>query len=247
MELHGSEQSEKCISPFTIDFLRRLDYQIDLILACVYSPSLQRLSDVALYCTDDNLELWLRYAEFKPETLINLLVKGLEHDRHAIQLIECFTRNSDLRDTMLRQTPHLLDGLLKAALVNERSFAKYSAILSTLCTPMLRTDVLIPSTFNSFVVALVQDCSQDGSKSLSYLERLLRTNGRTVLCGISTSQRYNMPSVLSSILGVHDTGKVIVAISCLASIAICCSTDGTLEDMNKTSAVFSIKDRKCSE
>lgn len=240
--LHQSEDETQDGSllrqPVPVDIVRQLDSQIDLLLACVYSPSLRRLSEVARLCRLRDLEFWVSYSEDKVEALVHIILKGLEHDQHAIPVIECLAILPEVRDIMFRVTPQLLDGLIKASIANERSFEKYSPVVVCLLTPALKTDFLLPSSINSYVLTLVQDSSQENSKSLSLLEALLRNNGGYILRSISSNQRYNMSSLLGSILGAKDTERMLHAISCLASVSMCSSHDVLLEDLKKTSSLF---------
>lgn len=219
--------------------VERLATQIDQLLACVYSPSLQKFAEVVQRCNEFDLALWRRYSGEKLDYLVDIIMKGLEHDQHAIGIIECLASCCDLRDLMLKRTPHLLDGLIRASLANERSFEKYSAAVTSLLTPAMRTQFVLPSSIASYFLALIQSCIEDNAKVLRQIEAMLRENGGHLLRSISQHQRYNLTSHLGNLLGTKDSKAMVLAISCLASISLHSGQDSsTLEDARNTASLF---------
>lgn len=224
--------------PETWSRIQRLSDHIDVLLSCVYSPSLQHLHSTVQECSKSELRLWLRYSESKAVVLADLIIAGLEYDHHAVDLVQYFARFADIRNLMLNRKPQLMEGLLKASLANEKSFERYSPAATSLLSPAFLDDYVLPGNIGAYISALVQAVSTGDKIYLRQLEVILRQNTTPCLKNISSNQQYVLTSTLANLLADKDTSKVLLALSCLASLARPGVPDNQKRDVSNTASLF---------
>lgn len=219
--------------------IESLSLAIDSILACVYTPSLQELSNVLSFITLEEIELWVYFNNIRIPAVVEIVLKGLENDTHTIYVIRRLAESLALRDAMLEHKPQLLSGIIKACLVNERSFQKYSAVPAILLGHVLPPTYLIPANLSNFLSALTQAISGEDRAYLDLLEIMLRSNASTCFRVLSQAQQYTLTSTLAALLSSTDNTVVILALSCLASLSSCPGSADTFErDLNNTKSLF---------
>ncbi|CCG80984.1 Putative uncharacterized protein [Taphrina deformans PYCC 5710] len=103
--------------------------------------------------------------------------------------------------------------------MNEISFEKYSSVVVSLLGPPMTAEFVVPVSISAFLETLQQAITSSEKPYLFFLASVLRHNAALYLPTVSQHQIYSLTTILAGLLASEDTGIVLAALSCLASIS----------------------------
>ncbi|ORY83208.1 hypothetical protein BCR37DRAFT_392551 [Protomyces lactucae-debilis] len=218
---------------------RLLEEQLAELLACSYTPSLASLAGALEKTALADIEIWAKYHPEAHDALAELLIGSFSCDTHALFVVEQFSRQKDLRDAMLTCHPALFENLLRQALVNQKSFEKYTAVLCAFLECKLPEGCLPPVQLPLFMGMLNEAVTNiDETRYLVYMEGVLLNNADVCFSTLSATQQYAWQATLAGFLSNPSNELVILALSCLASLANMMSSAQAGKNGSSASTLF---------
>jgi hypothetical protein len=176
----------------------------------------------------------VKYHPEAHEALAEVLAAGITYDAHALELLKRFARHSDMRNSLLRCHPTLLSTLMKAALADQTSFLQYTPTICAMLKCTLRQELMLPAHLASWMGMLNDATAKlDAQRHLAYMESILRENAAPCFGALSASQQFAWQTTFASYLSHTSNDFVMLALSCLASLAMQSSNAADARGLSK--------------